>query len=256
MTEESHDWDESGLPTENEIRLLREALVRYGDRQRMATSFSMELQQVIDRAFQHTPLRPPSLIEEYEAAIAGRERAPEPQPLRLSDAFDMGFSWSLGLRGQTLEDSRAVGRTLMTDALEPIHDAIRAQTEALGFDSFQNADHGIVAAKAIIMAALDDGTNVTTRDRDGWLRPYRTMDESGEDLAAGTVGWNWINRIAEEARAVDPERLNIETPDRSGALATTLLYRGPRIIAATFVLRDQMNWSVLMRWRAGREVAN
>lgn len=143
----------------------------------------------------------------------------------------------------------------MTDTLGPIHDAIRAQVDALGFDSFQNADHGIVAAKALIMAALDDGTNVTTTGRDGWLKPYRTMDESGDETAAGTVGWNWINAIAEEAKAIDPERLHIETPDRNGAISTTLLYRGTRIIAATFVLRDEMNWSVLMRWRGGSEVA-
>jgi len=39
----------------NEIRLLRIAIVRYGDHSRMGTVEPMELQQVIDDAFEKTP---------------------------------------------------------------------------------------------------------------------------------------------------------------------------------------------------------
>ena len=35
-----------------EISLLQDAVVSYGDRVRMATAYNMELQQVIDRAFE------------------------------------------------------------------------------------------------------------------------------------------------------------------------------------------------------------
>lgn len=37
----------------DEIMLLRQALVKYGDRARMATVEPMELQQAIDRAFEN-----------------------------------------------------------------------------------------------------------------------------------------------------------------------------------------------------------
>lgn len=69
----------------------------------------------------------------------------------LSEAFEMGYSWAMGLRGQTLEDSRAVGRTLFSDLFEPIKDLL----DTTVFNSFEDADHGIAAAKRIINAALD-----------------------------------------------------------------------------------------------------
>jgi hypothetical protein len=37
---------------DNEIRLLQQAIVRYGDHSRMGTVEPMELQQAIDRAFE------------------------------------------------------------------------------------------------------------------------------------------------------------------------------------------------------------
>lgn len=68
-----------------------------------------------------------------------------------SAIFEMGFEWAMSLRGQTLEDSRAVGRTLFSDTFTPIADAL----DTSDFNSFESADAGIAAAKQIIHAALD-----------------------------------------------------------------------------------------------------
>ena len=60
------------------------------------------------------------------------------------------------MTGQNLEDSRAVGRTLLCDIFDPISATIRRELEARGFDSFKDADHGIFQAKRIILAALGE----------------------------------------------------------------------------------------------------
>lgn len=255
MVDKTGTWRQVGTPQEEEIRLLREALVRYGDRIRMAMSHSMEMQQVIDRAFEKAEPVETSIVDEYLSSL-NENPSEETRSLNLADAFDMGYSWAMALRGQTLEDSRAIGRTLTSEMFDPIHEEIRRELDARGFDSFQGPDHGIYAAKSIIMAALQAGSPSTTVNPDGWLSPYRTMDESGDKHTAGSVGWEWISRLAEEAKAIHPERLYIETPNRDGPTALTLLYRGTQIIALTFVMRDALNWSVLMRWRAGAETLN
>lgn len=74
--------------------------------------------------------------------------------LSLVDAFEMGRSWQAMLRGQTMEDSRAVGRTLGCDLFEPIAQAITAEIKRRGFNSFQDADAGVCSALHIIHAAL------------------------------------------------------------------------------------------------------
>jgi hypothetical protein len=65
-------------------------------------------------------------------------------------AFDLGCEWTWGLRGQTLEDSRAVGRTLTSDLFEDLAPFMDME----GFNSFESADLGICAAKKIIRDAL------------------------------------------------------------------------------------------------------
>ena len=91
-------------------------------------------------------------------AFAARHRIASTRPdsalVTLADAFEMGYSWQQSLMGQTLEDSRAVGRTLYSDTFAAIHDKIRPIIDRDGFDSFQNADIGICAAKRIIIEAL------------------------------------------------------------------------------------------------------
>ena len=70
------------------------------------------------------------------------------------DAFEMGFSFGMSMRGQTLEDSRAVGRLLTSDTFKAIAPQIEKATKEQGFDSFQDADSGMCQAKRIIRAAL------------------------------------------------------------------------------------------------------
>lgn len=70
------------------------------------------------------------------------------------EAFEMGYAWNAMLWGQTLEDSRAVGRTLYSDTFEAIREEIDAEVKRVGFSSFEDADHGVCAAKEIIHAVL------------------------------------------------------------------------------------------------------
>lgn len=73
------------------------------------------------------------------------------------DAFEMGYFFASSLQGQTLEDSRAVGRLLMADSFEPIHERINAIIARDGFNSFESADLGICSVKRIILEALANG---------------------------------------------------------------------------------------------------
>lgn len=68
-----------------------------------------------------------------------------------ADAFDLGFNWARRLTGQNVEDSRAVGRTLLVD------DFAKLRSAGLDVDavpSFASGDDGIVAAKREIMRVL------------------------------------------------------------------------------------------------------
>jgi len=78
--------------------------------------------------------------------------------LTLADAFEIGYVFRGQLQGQALENSRAVGRLLASDIFDPIHTEIYRELKERGFNSFESADHGIVAVKAIIRAALIDKT--------------------------------------------------------------------------------------------------
>ena len=140
-----------------------------------------------------------------------------------NDAFEMGYVFGMALRGQNLEDSRAVGRLLMADSFKLIHDRIDAAIKELGFDSFQNADSGICQAKRIIRAAL------TPSPCPGDVG----MREALEKCAAGLEGLSaqnaadpllqdWADGLAATARAAltpsalsDLQRLGQEYDDGS-----------------------------------------
>jgi hypothetical protein len=112
--------------------------------------------------------------------------------MTLGEAFDLGFSWAMELRGQTMEDSRAVGRTLLSDLFEPIHDHMNLEE----FDSFQTADAGVVAGKRIIHDALK---HLTTRDEALELaRKYISGQHGKENLTA-------VNVLATINEALNPE---------------------------------------------------
>jgi hypothetical protein len=68
-------------------------------------------------------------------------------------AFEQGFVFAMALRGQNLEDSRAVGRNLYANDFEDIRPEIDEALRELGFDSFKDAESGIVQCKAIIRRA-------------------------------------------------------------------------------------------------------
>ena len=82
-----------------------------------------------------------------------------------------------------------------------------------------------------------------------WMLPYRSMDEAGSPTAAAVVGREWIEAIAIEEAARDPDALHIERPDRSGGASAIALYRGTELLALATIFRDPMNFSVLVRWR-------
>lgn len=77
-----------------------------------------------------------------------------PAGVTLEDAFEMGFSLAASLRGQVLEDSRAVGRLLGSRDYEAIATRIDEIVRRDGFDSFTDADQGICQVKRIIRIAL------------------------------------------------------------------------------------------------------
>lgn len=76
-----------------------------------------------------------------------------------------------------------------------------------------------------------------------WREPYRSMDESGSPECAGSVGHAWLVAIAREEHGRSPRGLEIDQMGRA-------LYRDHKLVAAYHVIRDPMNFAVLIRWRA------
>jgi hypothetical protein len=84
-----------------------------------------------------------------------------------------------------------------------------------------------------------------------WREPYRSQDASGSPESAGQVGWEWLHAIIREEHDRDPRGLELdEQPERANGMRYTALYRGTKPLAAYFVVRDQMNFAVLYRWKA------
>lgn len=100
--------------------------------------------------------------EVFSIAIVPVETQPETSRSPVSkervsaiDAFEMGYAFAFDVsRPQSQEDSRAIGRLLGSERFKPIANRIDAEVKARGFNSFDTADAGIVAAKRIIHAAL------------------------------------------------------------------------------------------------------
>lgn len=93
-----------------------------------------------------------------------------------------------------------------------------------------------------------------TQDREllasDWRRPYRTMDAGGGPDTAGVVGWNWIGELAAKERDADAAALTISGEPLGSDGRVTTLYRGTKLLAVATVFRDEMNFAVLVRWRA------
>lgn len=83
-----------------------------------------------------------------------------------------------------------------------------------------------------------------------WLEPYRTMDAGGSPDTVGQVGHSWLIDIARAEHDNDPAALEIDMPRLTEDGTAQILYRGPKILAACFIVRDPMNFAILFRYRA------
>jgi hypothetical protein len=83
-----------------------------------------------------------------------------------------------------------------------------------------------------------------------WQKPYRTMDASGSPTDAGVVGWNWIGELAQQERANDAALLVIQDTPVEGGGKIVRLYRSTTLLAVATTFRDDMNFTVLVRWKA------
>lgn len=83
-----------------------------------------------------------------------------------------------------------------------------------------------------------------------WREPYRTMDASGSPTAAGVVAWDWISDLAQQERKKDAALLLIESTPVEGGGRVTRLYRSTTLLAVATTFRDDMNFTVLVRWKA------
>lgn len=90
------------------------------------------------------------------------------------------------------------------------------------------------------------------RDQDKWREVYRSQDAGGSPLSASAVGWAWIEALALEAAATveDAAALCIETTALDGAGRSIALFYQRKPIAVATIFRDQMNFAILVRWRA------
>lgn len=82
---------------------------------------------------------------------------------------------------------------------------------------------------------------------DDWTMPYRSIDAGGSPESAGHVGHAWLVAIAREEHARSPAGLDFDHPPLGHHSA---LYRDCKLIAAYTVIRDPMNFAILLRWRA------
>lgn len=163
-------------------------------------------------------------------------------------AFEIGFCWRSQLLGQTLEDSRAVGRTLESYIFEGL------DIDLDYFNSFESSDAGIVEAKKRIVAALRIAATppqsravAPINHDDADLRPgVITHHEPGEFGEGATVRGHTFSvtaegdsvrddyRINEAPNSIDPKRvfphpLTVET----NRLATFIVEAGVAIACLT-----------------------
>lgn len=82
-----------------------------------------------------------------------------------------------------------------------------------------------------------------------WREAYRTRDNSGSPTDAGTVGWNWIGELAQQERERDAALLVIQDTPVQGGGKVIRLYRSTTLLAVATTFRDDMNFTVLVRWK-------
>jgi len=168
-----------GVEVSQQVRELAAYIVQrqndYGEGRFFAPGYSDRVLQ--GRADTHWLVQ--ALAQFAAAALTPPPAEPIPsaqgEGVKPSDVFEMGFDFAFALRGQALEDSRAVGRLLGRDTLRPIAARIDAIIKRDGFGSFQDSDSGIAQCRQIINEALDAALATT---------PYRERAEKAEALLA------------------------------------------------------------------------
>ena len=100
-----------------------------------------------------------------------------------------------------------------------------------------------------------DFVRKTERERshdisDNWRRPYRTMDAHGAPDTAGAVGWEWIQSEGRRLMQCYGSAISVESIGNSDGTSVFALYHGTALKACATIFRDQMNFAVLIRWKA------
>lgn len=83
-----------------------------------------------------------------------------------------------------------------------------------------------------------------------WGETINDLDEAGGPDSAFSVAWDWMSEQRDrEIRLFGFSVIEIiESP--AGGLKVLALYRGTELRAAATIFRDEMNFAVLLRWRA------
>jgi hypothetical protein len=104
------------------------------------------LQTLASRAHHYTLSISKAMENEFQRPVYAS--AARPGADLIERAFEIGFCWRSQLMGQTLEDSRAVGRTLQSYLFDDL------PIDTTAYPSFESSDAGIVEAKKRIIKAL------------------------------------------------------------------------------------------------------
>lgn len=133
-------------------------------------------------------------------------------PLTVEQAFEIGFCWRGMLMGQTLEDSRAVCRTLAADIFDGL------EIDACEIPGFESADVGIHHAKRAILKAL--GLKASHAASASLPSVIERMADAGHELAlyasyaevVGAIGHNRkpIREWSDKVFALHHEREELE----------------------------------------------
>jgi hypothetical protein len=138
-----------------------------------------------------------------------------------------------------------VARAMAADQSKRLYGIDRGQDEAWE----ANTDYGRTELLADARAAIaaHEATRTPEAAQVESDKPYRTMDEAGEPHCAGVVGWNWICELAGQVRAQGAMPV-IQDTHVQGDGKITRLYRETDLLAVATTFRDDMNFTVLVRW--------
>lgn len=136
-----------------------------------------------------------------------------------------------------------------TPMKEPLVEHVAlAMAKEIGWGTFSHFNPDDMRRVARAAIAVLEATRTPEAAQVEIDEPYRTMDENGSPTDAGTVGWNWIGGLARQERERDAVLLVIDSTPVEGGGKVTRLYRGTSLLAVATTFRDDMNFTVLVRW--------